>query len=245
MAVSGPVLLTTRSALGVSAVVLAVAVLLPVSGSAVSLVALAVLLTWLWSGVPASRWTRSVKPIVAPLTSSGTEQVTVWPRPQALGGSLASKLKLTKLRSAGRTSLRTTLWASSGPRLMGSTQDRNSVTVQARMASFFFNTRSALGVSAVVLTVAELLPVSGSAVSLVALAVLLTWLWSGVPASRWTMSFFFLMIRRPPRSTLFPYTTLFRSALGGSLASKLKLTKLRSAGRTSLRTTLWASSGPR
>src|SRR5258705_7324177 len=26
--------------------------------------------------------------------------------------------------------------------------------------------------------------------------------------------FFFLMIRRPPRSTLFPYTTLFRSASG-------------------------------
>src|SRR3712207_7498018 len=25
--------------------------------------------------------------------------------------------------------------------------------------------------------------------------------------------FFFLMIRRPPRSTLFPYTTLFRSSL--------------------------------
>src|SRR3712207_9448462 len=25
--------------------------------------------------------------------------------------------------------------------------------------------------------------------------------------------FFFLMIRRPPRSTLFPYTTLFRSTL--------------------------------
>src|SRR5260370_38261948 len=25
------------------------------------------------------------------------------------------------------------------------------------------------------------------------------------------MCFFFLMIRRPPRSTLFPYTTLFRS----------------------------------
>src|SRR2546430_12756576 len=25
------------------------------------------------------------------------------------------------------------------------------------------------------------------------------------------VSFFFLMIRRPPRSTLFPYTTLFRS----------------------------------
>src|SRR5471030_3566057 len=27
-------------------------------------------------------------------------------------------------------------------------------------------------------------------------------------------SFFFLMIRRPPRSTLFPYTTLFRSPTG-------------------------------
>src|SRR3712207_7194356 len=26
--------------------------------------------------------------------------------------------------------------------------------------------------------------------------------------------FFFLMIRRPPRSTLFPYTTLFRSRAG-------------------------------
>src|SRR3712207_7680903 len=29
------------------------------------------------------------------------------------------------------------------------------------------------------------------------------------------MYFFFLMIRRPPRSTLFPYTTLFRSAIVG------------------------------
>src|SRR2546425_1601433 len=28
--------------------------------------------------------------------------------------------------------------------------------------------------------------------------------------------FFFLMIRRPPRSTLFPYTTLFRSTCGSS-----------------------------
>src|SRR2546427_3498708 len=28
--------------------------------------------------------------------------------------------------------------------------------------------------------------------------------------------FFFLMIRRPPRSTLFPYTTLFRSRSGRS-----------------------------
>src|SRR5436309_4515754 len=29
--------------------------------------------------------------------------------------------------------------------------------------------------------------------------------------SRLILLFFFLMIRRPPRSTLFPYTTLFRS----------------------------------
>src|SRR2546429_7325462 len=30
--------------------------------------------------------------------------------------------------------------------------------------------------------------------------------------------FFFLMIRRPPRSTLFPYTTLFRSRILGPAA---------------------------
>src|SRR5258708_27596587 len=34
-------------------------------------------------------------------------------------------------------------------------------------------------------------------------------------------SFFFLMIRRPPRSTLFPYTTLFRSVVGRSADSKV------------------------
>src|SRR5256885_5316255 len=32
--------------------------------------------------------------------------------------------------------------------------------------------------------------------------------------------FFFLMIRRPPRSTLFPYTTLFRSFTVNSLLGK-------------------------
>src|SRR5690242_21344990 len=31
--------------------------------------------------------------------------------------------------------------------------------------------------------------------------------------------FFFLMIRRPPRSTLFPYTTLFRSEPAGARAA--------------------------
>src|SRR5215216_6803101 len=32
--------------------------------------------------------------------------------------------------------------------------------------------------------------------------------------------FFFLMIRRPPRSTLFPYTTLFRSRSRSGLPSR-------------------------
>src|SRR5215207_3326797 len=45
---------------------------------------------------------------------------------------------------------------------------------------------------------------------------------------------FFLMIRRPPRSTLFPYTTLFRSGLrdvvtGGTRDSRYVCTRRRSA----------------
>src|SRR5258708_29384372 len=36
---------------------------------------------------------------------------------------------------------------------------------------------------------------------------------SSVPS--FSLLFFFLMIRRPPRSTLFPYTTLFRSRTSG------------------------------
>src|SRR5215204_6738717 len=35
-----------------------------------------------------------------------------------------------------------------------------------------------------------------------------------------TPVFFFLMIRRPPRSTLFPYTTLFRSSPGRRSAER-------------------------
>src|SRR3712207_8187902 len=35
------------------------------------------------------------------------------------------------------------------------------------------------------------------------------------------MCFFFLMIRRPPRSTLFPYTTLFRSGLTSKIYKEL------------------------
>src|SRR2546422_4553696 len=36
---------------------------------------------------------------------------------------------------------------------------------------------------------------------------------SNLSPLRLSLFFFFLMIRRPPRSTLFPYTTLFRSKL--------------------------------
>src|SRR2546427_11903695 len=33
--------------------------------------------------------------------------------------------------------------------------------------------------------------------------------------------FFFLMIRRPPRSTLFPYTTLFRSGRSAGISGQI------------------------
>src|SRR6478672_12422857 len=39
--------------------------------------------------------------------------------------------------------------------------------------------------------------------------------------------FFFLMIRRPPRSTLFPYTTLFRSPVDTSPAPAPRTTGAR------------------
>src|SRR2546430_6375002 len=47
---------------------------------------------------------------------------------------------------------------------------------------------------------------------------------SGVKWPRLDFFFFFLMIRRPPRSTLFPYTTLFRSLhrRGGALAARAR-----------------------
>src|SRR3712207_7261895 len=40
------------------------------------------------------------------------------------------------------------------------------------------------------------------------------------------MCFFFLMIRRPPRSTLFPYTTLFRSGRQRELLESVELEDL-------------------
>src|SRR5690554_7273023 len=36
-------------------------------------------------------------------------------------------------------------------------------------------------------------------------------------------NFFFLMIRRPPRSTLFPYTTLFRSVIDAADVAAVEL----------------------
>src|SRR2546421_343136 len=42
-----------------------------------------------------------------------------------------------------------------------------------------------------------------------------------VPVMIYACCFFFLMIRRPPRSTLFPYTTLFRSSLAGAALATL------------------------
>src|SRR5687767_15339277 len=44
--------------------------------------------------------------------------------------------------------------------------------------------------------------------------------------------FFFLMIRRPPRSTLFPYTTLFRSRTRGNRAHAHAVRDRRFAGRS-------------
>src|SRR2546422_2424893 len=39
------------------------------------------------------------------------------------------------------------------------------------------------------------------------------------PVNSQLLFFFFLMIRRPPRSTLFPYTTLFRSQPPAAITS--------------------------
>src|SRR3712207_7587831 len=50
--------------------------------------------------------------------------------------------------------------------------------------------------------------------------------------------FFFLMIRRPPRSTLFPYTTLFRSTSGNVL---IAAPSPMSAPAVSARFGLWRS----
>src|SRR5438093_908591 len=105
MAVAGPVLLTARSALGVTAVVVTLPELLLGTGSAVSLLAVAVFVTCVWSGVFAARWTTKVQPCDSPAASTRIEQLMVWPRPQLVGGRPESKpVKETKLSSAGSSS---------------------------------------------------------------------------------------------------------------------------------------------
>src|SRR5438309_11665733 len=47
-----------------------------------------------------------------------------------------------------------------------------------------------------------------------------------------TLLFFFLMIRRPPRSTLFPYTTLFRSPVCSATPSGGRRRAVCPGGRT-------------
>src|SRR2546430_8440328 len=46
--------------------------------------------------------------------------------------------------------------------------------------------------------------------------------------------FFFLMIRRPPRSTLFPYTTLFRSPQAASRRGRPSFRSRRAEGRSTI-----------
>src|SRR3989442_4910728 len=47
--------------------------------------------------------------------------------------------------------------------------------------------------------------------------------------------FFFLMIRRPPRSTLFPYTTLFRSATHAGVRGLIDQRAVEAAADVQLR----------
>src|SRR3712207_7471216 len=49
---------------------------------------------------------------------------------------------------------------------------------------------------------------------------------------------FFLMIRRPPRSTLFPYTTLFRSQKGGTGKTSTSISLAAGLARSGRRTLL-------
>src|SRR5258708_28347893 len=72
------------------------------------------------------------------------------------------------------------------------------------------------------MSLALLLPLPLSTISLL-LSPTLLFLYSTSPLL--AIFFFFLMIRRPPRSTLFPYTTLFRSLPGIA-----QLPALRGAG---------------
>src|SRR3712207_7160620 len=57
--------------------------------------------------------------------------------------------------------------------------------------------------------------------------------------------FFFLMIRRPPRSTLFPYTTLFRSARRCDVCDARRLCRTAADGFYRRRAGAYHTSGTR
>src|SRR5690606_41661062 len=56
--------------------------------------------------------------------------------------------------------------------------------------------------------------------------------------------FFFLLIRRPPRSTLFPYTTLFRSGSSSPTGSRSASARCPTTGSTSSRRARRSSRSP-
>src|SRR5260221_7336861 len=64
-------------------------------------------------------------------------------------------------------------------------------------------------------------------------------------AARLLVRFFFLMIRRPPRSTLFPYTTLFRSRRSSPPCEGLDSSLRFSVGRFLIEAYGRANSNPR
>src|SRR3712207_6964394 len=55
--------------------------------------------------------------------------------------------------------------------------------------------------------------------------------------------FFFLMIRRPPRSTLFPYTTLFRSTVIVGSSNGVSAPGPQTLGGTSYGFASWSDGG--
>src|SRR5687768_17906793 len=56
--------------------------------------------------------------------------------------------------------------------------------------------------------------------------------------------FFFLMIRRPPRSTLFPYTTLFRSAATSPIGSRILSSPRPASSSSYAASPSWPSRSP-
>src|SRR5436305_8105198 len=65
---------------------------------------------------------------------------------------------------------------------------------------------------------------------------------------KWLRYVYVLMIRRPPRSPLFPYTTLFRSVIFAGAGERLELTHVatdrRIYARGAVRAALWTAGRP-